>query len=264
VTADAARAALAAQGWAVVDLPDPAPVGRVRALLLAALQRDLPGLRRLDDYHRFVADDERHLAVLYDAATAYWESGLGRAIVAANLDLFHALLGPDLHVQRRPYLRCVRPGHPQDAAPLHRDTHYGAGVAELSVVVPLTEMDGACALRAVPGSHREPEWAYPFVQSQAGRGPIGSRWHRLGYPYAPRLLDPAVEARSEPVPVAVGQALIFGLSLVHGGGVSSGDRTRFSTDVRVVDSFAPVSHSRGVDPHYYVPLCSAAEAAPVS
>ena len=60
------------------------------------------------------------------------------------------------------------------------------------------------------------------------------------------------------MPLEVGQALIFGLSLVHGGGINNGARTRFSTDIRVVNSLAPVTWSRGVHEDYFVPLCASA------
>ena len=45
------------------------------------------------------------------------------------------------------------------------------------------------------------------------------------------------------------------LVLVAGGNNSS-DHTRFSTDVRIVNSLAPVTFSRGVRDDYYVRLCS--------
>lgn len=72
------------------------------------------------------------------------------------------------------------------------------------------------------------------------------------------MLDPALTDRLDAVPLHVGQALLFGLSLIHGGGVNDGTRTRFSTDIRVANSFAPVAWSRGVHPDYFVPLCSSA------
>ena len=246
---------LAERGWAVVDLPDARPVFHARDRLAAHLRAALPGLVDLGSYHAVVKDD-RHVDILFDAATDYWESGAGRAIVAGNLDVFRRLLGPDLHVQRRPYLRCVRPGRPDDAAPLHRDTYYGASPYEMSAVVPFTDMTDDDAIRAIPGSHVEPDAAYPYRQLPADQALIGSPRHRLGYPYAPRLLDPSLAARAEAVPVRLGQAMIFGLSLVHGGGVNRGTGTRFSTDIRVVNTLAPVQHSRGVDAQYFVPLCS--------
>ena len=73
--------------------------------------------------------------------------------------------------------------------------------------------------------------------------------------------DPGVEPfrgvrKPQPVPLRVGQALLVGLSLVHGGGVNSSGSTRFSTDIRVANSLAPVTWSRGVHADYFVPLCS--------
>ena len=81
-----------------------------------------------------------------------------------------------------------------------------------------------------------------------------SKKHRLGFSYAPRLLDPELAERAEPVPIKLGQALLFVLSLVHGGGINNGTATRFSADIRLVNSLAPVTHSRGVHDDYYAPL----------
>jgi hypothetical protein len=255
MTDPALERSLAERGWAVVDLPDPSPVARARDRLLARLRELLPGLPSLEAYHAAV-DGGCHEETLFAAASDFWESDGGPAIIRANLDLVRGLAGPDLHVQRRPYLRCVRPGRPEDAAPLHRDTYYGASPYEISVLVPLVEMPAEAAVRAIPGSHLEPDSAYPYREMPGDAGLIGSPRHRLGYPYAPRLLDPALQARAVPVPVAFGQAMIFGLSLVHGGGINEGAATRFSTDIRIVDALAPVRLSRGVDSQYFVPLCA--------
>jgi len=250
------EAMLAERGWAAVDLPDPSAVLRTRDWLLAQLRETFPDLRALDDYHTAVDGDDRHFATFEDIATRFWQAQHGRAIITANLDLFRRLLGPDLHVQQYPYLRIVRPGQTDDAVPLHRDTYYGASPYEVSVVVPFTDMGPDCAVRAVSGSHVEPGSAYPYVQQESTEATLGSPRHKLGYAYAPRLLDPALAARAEPMPAKVGQAVIFGLSLVHGGGANHGDRTRFSTDIRVVSSLAPVQLNRGVRKDYFVPLCS--------
>jgi hypothetical protein len=250
--------ALAERGWLVVDLPDPAPVLEARHALESWLRLHRPGGVSLERYHEAVPHDDDHVAVLHDLARRYWEGRLGRAIVERNLELFRDLAGADLNVQRRPYLRAVRPGRPADAQPLHRDTYYGASPYELSVLVPFTSMDATAAMRIVPGSHLEPDAAYPFRQTASADVTMRSPRHELGYPYAPRLLDPALDARAVPVPLRVGQAAIFGLALVHGGGVNDGAHTRFSTDIRVVNAWAPVRMSRGVDAEYFEPLCLSA------
>lgn len=249
---------LGERGWIAVDLPDPRSVLHVRDQLLAHLRRKaLPGLPALEDYHTRI-DDWRHVEVLHELATFYWEAELGRAIMLANLDLFRRLVGPDLHIQRYPYLRAVRPGTPGDAAPLHRDTYYGSSPYEVSVLVPFTEMTAESAIRVISGSHVAADAEYPYSQHVSPDVTIRSPKHQLGFPYAPRLLDPGLTQRAEPVSLQVGQALVFGLSLVHGHGQSRSRRTRFSSDIRLVNSLAPVSWSRGVRDDFYVPLCSSA------
>ncbi len=150
----------------------------------------------------------------------------------------------------------MRPGKAQDAAPLHRDTYYGASPFEVSVVVPFTEMEPGAAIRVISGSHTAPDSAYPYTQAVSPDVQIRSPKHELGYPYAPRLLAPALMDSAEPVPLSVGRALIFPLQLVHGGDTNTSQRTRFSTDIRLANSLAPVQWSRGVREEYFVPLCT--------
>lgn len=251
------EATLAESGWLVIDLPDPSPVLHARDRLLARLRDTaLPGLRCLDDYHWLVDDDEHHIEILHGLMTFYGEAQLGRPIIASNLDLFRHLVGLDLHIQRRPSLRAVRPGRPRDAAPLHRDTYHGASAYEVSVLVPLTDMGVDGVLRVISGSHVRPDAAYPYLQQVSPD--VAIRPPRLGIPYAPRFLDPALGERAEPVPLTVGQAVVFGLSLVHGHGINAGSRTRFSTDIRIVNSLLPVPRNRGVHDDYYEPLCTSA------
>ena len=252
------EATLAERGWVVVDLPDPSPVRHARERLLARLRETaLPGLRCLDDYHWLVDDDERHIEILHGLMVFFWEAELGRAVIASNLELFRHLVGLDLHIQRRPYLRAVRPGKPRDAAPLHRDTYYGASANEVSVLVPLTDMGAEGILRVISGSHVSPDSAYPYVKQVSPDMTIRSPKHQLGFPYAPRLLDldPLLVDRAESVPLTVGQALVFGLSLVHGHDVNTGARTRFSTEIRIVNSLASMLRKRGDHDDYYAPLC---------
>jgi hypothetical protein len=70
------------------------------------------------------------------------------------------------------------------------------------------------------------------------------------------VLADEVASRAEPVPLRMGQALVMSLGLVHGQSVNASATTRFSTDVRVVNSLAPIAFARGVRDDYYEPLCS--------
>jgi Phytanoyl-CoA dioxygenase (PhyH) len=258
MTSQDLESTFAERGWAAFDVPDPSGIFEARDALLAHLQRSIPALARLDDYHNHVTDRERHVEVMYDLAQFYWTAGLGRPIITRNLELFRRLIGPDLVIQSRPYLRSVRPGMDVDAAPLHRDTYYGASPYEISVVVALTRIESSAALRVISGSHLAPDSAFPYVQTVSDDVAIRSPKHKLGYPYAPRLLDPSLMETAEPVPLEVGQALVFPLQLVHGGGTNGSARTRFSTDIRLANLLAPVAWSRGVDEDYFVPLSTSA------
>jgi len=246
-----------ADGWLVIDLHDPAVVHDIAEQLLAWLRADgLPTLARLDDYHLHVTDTAEHERVQWELATRYWDARLGHRIVATELDWLRGFVGLDLHVQRHPYLRIARPGCAGDVTGLHRDLLYGASPYEVSLLVPFTDLDAGSALRVVSGSHTEPTASHPATRTESPDVRPGSRKHRLGFPYAPQVLAPDVERRAEPVPVRAGQALVMSLGLVHGQTVNESTTTRFSTDVRVVNSLAPVAFSRGVRDDYYEPLAS--------
>jgi ectoine hydroxylase-related dioxygenase (phytanoyl-CoA dioxygenase family) len=63
-----------------------------------------------------------------------------------------------------------------------------------------------------------------------------------------------VRGGMEPVPTRPGDALAFSLSLIHGQEVNASPSTRFSTDIRLVNSFAPIQWQRTVHADYYEPL----------
>ena len=246
---------LAKNGWLVVDLPDPTSVFQVQKQLLSWLREQaLPDLSGLEQYHLLVDDRQQHLEILHNLSSSYWQAELGQKIITANLNLFQQLIGPDLVIQRYPYLRVVRPGQEADAVPLHRDTYYGASPYEISILIPFTNMEAEAALKVITSSHLAPDSEYPYIQQVSPDVTIGSSQHQLGWAYAPRLLEPHLLEQAESISLKVGQVLIFGLSLVHGAGVNRSQCTRFSSDIRLANSLAPVKWTRGVHKDYFVPL----------
>jgi hypothetical protein len=229
---------LAERGWLVVDLPDARPVLHARRLLLDHLREvALPSLSRLDDYHRHVEDDRQHAELLRELTAYYWSRGLGRAIVERNLEVFHVLVGRDLHMQRRPTLRAARPDNPDDAIELRRETSFGASPYEVAVLVPFTDVDATGGLRVVSRSHLAAD----------------ADVRQLGLPYGPDPRAPVGSTRAEAIPLRTGQVLLFCLALVQGSGVNGSGRTRVSTEIRIVNSLAPAVRER--DPSFYGPLC---------
>jgi len=67
-------------------------------------------------------------------------------------------------------------------------------------------------------------------------------------------MDPSIAKDMLAVPLKLGQAIAFSLSTVHGCVVNNGTVTRWSTDIRVMNAFAPVDLS--ARPDYYEPLSS--------
>lgn len=248
-------------GWVVLDFvrgPD-SMVFEIRRRLLGWLRELwIPELDSLDHYHLHVDDDRRHTDIQHDLTQRYQAAGLGPALIEENLEFFRPFVGPDLHVQKYPYLRVARPGRRQDNIGIHRDTHYGGSPYELSVSVPFTDTGPEGVLGVLSGSHVAPESATPVTQSQSQDVVKGSVKHQLGFLYAPKELPDHVRSQVAPVHVRPGQALVFALSLVHGQEINRSAVTRFQSDIRVVNSLAPIQWERSVHSDYYQPLCSSA------
>ncbi|WP_345532434.1 phytanoyl-CoA dioxygenase family protein [Viridibacterium curvum] len=248
-------------GWFVLELEkgERSFVHEVRAAMLAELQEKwVPGLKSLDEYHLHVEDDARHIEIQAALSSFYQASEFGPKLIEENLSFFKSLIGPDLHVQKFPYLRIARPGKPQDNIGIHRDTHYGSSPFELSVSIPFTDNGELGSLGVVSGTHLMSEAALPVTQFKSEDVERGSVKHKLGFLYSPKLMSDEVRASVTPVPLRPGQALAFSLSLVHGQEVNRSAITRFQSDIRVVNSMAPIQWERSVHADYYKPLCASA------
>lgn len=246
-------------GWFVLDLPDRRPLDDARAALRSVL-RGATGRSDIEfeRYHEVVTDDAAHLRI-QGALTDELRSGRHcQRIVAAQLDFFKAFLGPDLATQRMPYLRIARPGVAGDNVGYHRDTQYGRSPYEVSVLIPFVDLPAEMALRIMPGSHVMPESDFPTTQYFRDDVEKGGFKHKLGFPYAPKVMSADIEARLEPVPVSYGQVLLFSLSTVHGQHMNDGPFTRFSADSRVVNELAPVPRQASVSGEYYEMLTRSA------
>jgi len=177
-----------------------------------------------------------------------------RDILVDNAGILTGLLGPDLLCQREPYLRIARPWKPEDQIGIHRDTHYGASSSEWVLWIPLTNATDGAEMRILPGSHREPEEAYPWTQEQNATCERGSDRHWLGFRYAPKRMSSEVEARTVPIPCRVGEALLFNSACVHGQVLNTAPWTRVSIDIRLVPASTPVEHERGIRLNFYESL----------
>lgn len=206
----------------------------------------------LETYHAIISDDDRHIRTQKILSDFFHTHHLARSIITKNTAVFAALLGKDLNFQRAPYLRITRPGKPQDNIGYHRDTHYGGSPYEVSVLVPFVNLSRRNALCVLSGSHIRTESDFPFVQTRSADVIKGSVKHKLGFPYAPKVMDPEPLKRIRPIPLRIGQVLVFSLSTVHGSVENIGRQCRWSSDMRLVNAFAPMNLSQR--PDYYEPL----------
>lgn len=243
--ASSTRTLLDELGWVVIDLPRPGVVEAV-ARYLRTYTFPYPGpLLRLEEYDE--ADNERHLVRQALLTKMLADLGSLPRMVQMQAQALEPLVGPEFLVQRNPYLRIARPGAHVDNVGYHRDTDYGALPGELSVWVPFSELPSGARLQVVDASHREQ--LEPVAMTAGSTGVLrGSLRHQLGHPYAPKVLPEEVTRRAHEVPVEVGQALVFHLSLVHGTTCNYSDAARWSADVRV----APAAMRDDVRPGYYL------------
>lgn len=243
----------AQNGWMVADLIESAAVWEARKQLEKELFRVTGKHLTLEAYHEIAQDDAFHTQVQTQMAAFFRKEKFARKALLKQVDFFKHLVGLDLLIQVNPYLRMTRPHKPQDNVGFHRDTFYGGSPYEVSVIIPFVDCDSEMSLKVMSGSHILSEKLFPVTQ-ETSSVIKGSEKHKLGFLYAPKLMDPTVEARMRPVPLKVGQILIFSLSTVHGTVVNKGKSTRWSTDVRVMNALAPVDLKDR--PDYYEPFHS--------
>ena len=152
-------------------------------------------------------------------------------VLRDNQEVVRETVGNPLCYQREPYMRILRTGHPEDSVGIHRDTHYGASMGEWVLWVPMTDGTDGAELRMIPGSHLEPESAYPWVQEQGVERYSDQHW--LGFMWAPKRMSKEVEDSCVPIPCRVGEAILFNTNAVHGIKVNKAPWTRWSFDIRV-------------------------------
>ena len=242
------------KGWAVLNFPDPEPVWQTRTFLEEELEKVLGKKIALEEYHSHHFSDEEHTALQITMTKAFRDRAFGPTILARQAAFFRELLGPDLLVQANPYLRITRPHKGQDNIGFHRDTFYGGSPFELSVFVPFVDLPKESSLSVLSGSHVHAEERYPTTQKENPDAAVrkGTPKHQLGFLYAPKMMDSSIEKEMEPIPLKIGQALIFSLATVHGSRLNAGPISRWSSDMRVMHALAPVDLS--ARPDYYKPL----------
>lgn len=242
-------------GWCRFSLLPPQIVFAIRNMLEAKLKQllDSPAstLARYHDY----APPEQHNDIQWALVNIFWDANCCIEICKQNLSLLTSLIGLDLHVQNKPYLRLVRPGRPEDNIGYHRDTGYGQTPYEIMIYVPFTPLDERGSIKFVSESHVRPESYYKIVSTGAAPWPKDCKKHIMGFPYAPKKITSDMSKYLVPVPLQVGQAVMFAPSTIHGQEVNEMETTRVRVDFRVINTFAPIAIRKELGSRGYVPLC---------
>ncbi len=224
------------KGWAVFDFPLIDPLLEVREILEKELSRLLGTRTTLERYR--MEDDQRHSDIQIAMTRFFRDKQFD--FTTPLLPQFREILGPDIVRQENPFLRIARPEKQQDNIGFHKDSFYGGTAYELSFFVPFVDLGPGNTMSVISGSHIEAETAYPTTQFVSQEVTKGSPKHQLGFMYAPKVMEPSIAERVEPVPLKLGQALVFCLPIVHGCVVNKEKITRWSTDQRLMSRYAPV------------------------
>lgn len=195
----------------------------------------------LNNYHLFFTDDEKHYEIQFQMLQFFREQQFAQNILKFNSDVYQYLLGPDLEIQTEPYLRITRPFKPKDNIGFHRDTFYGTGPGEISTLIPFIDLTAKNTLSVFPKSHIIPDHCFSLNQIINEDVPKNSQKHKMGFLYAPKLMNPEIKKNMIPIPLKKGQALVFMLSIVHGSEENQDSYPRWSTDIRVKNSLIPLN-----------------------
>lgn len=240
-------------GWVVIDIPGPAIIHEFADMLQKKAREITKTDCTLSNVHEHV--DDATFKTLHMALTEYfWEKEFSLRASHAFLPILKEVIGLDIMVQYRPYLRLARPNRQEDNIGYHRDTQYGQTPYELAAHIAFVDLEEEEALRVISGSHRLPEDHFRTLEGVKSEVVKGSIEHMLGKPYAPKRLVLPKGMKTEPLTMRAGQVAIFTPAIFHGQEINAGNVTRVTTDMRFVNADAKVEFKRGKTHTGYVPV----------
>lgn len=206
----------------------------------------------LENYHKLDLDDQKHYRIQYEMTKFYREQGFGQKIIESNARIFRGILGPDIEVQTQPYLRMVRPGASKDNIGYHRDTFYGTSAHELSVLIPFVDLPKDNTLSIYPGSHLLPDKNFKVKIEDSPDVQKGDIRNQAGFLYRHHKMDEEINQFMKPIELNMGKILVFILSAVHGSIHNGSLSTRWSSDIRIKNTFHPAGEN--LKEGYYKPF----------
>jgi len=160
-------------------------------------------------------------------------------IIENYKEYFQKILGLDICCTTSVNFRSVRPNKDADNIGFHRDTDLGHTPYELNVWVPLFNTNKRNTLFILPESHKR---KLDYYKSEKIKTSFkkGSKQNRLGYLYKAFKFKNNIEKKMRAVPCKFGEILIFYSSCMHGTKMNNSDKTRFSIDYNISNSYYPI------------------------
>lgn len=197
---------------------------------------------KLRNYHKFVNDDQ-HQVIQWKISNFFWKNKLHHKAIYSSIDFLKYLFGGDILIQKKPFLRIARPNEKKDNIGFHKDTLYGQSPYELSIHMPIVNLDNNSCLKFVPKSFLLNEKKIKFQKNKNDNHKRGSKKHKLGFPYDPKSIDVS-NKKLKNFPIKSGEAIIFTPALIHGQEINKSQKiTRFSFDTRITSLHSPIDHN---------------------
>jgi len=238
-------------GWCEIDLPNTEHINELKTLVTAKLI-SLTGNNKvtLSSYHQFVSD-LNHDKFQWKLANLLWKYDIGVTIGRSQYEFLRSFISPDLLVQAKPFLRIARPGRAEDCIGYHRDTSYGQSPYEVTMFIPLVDLPQSAALHVAPKTHMLKNEEIHLTSLANPKWKRRSQKHSLGFPYSPKIINGVKDINFYPVPLRLGQAMLFSPSLVHGQTCNNSSITRFSIDLRFLNAHAPIRINKAANNRGY-------------
>ena len=224
------------KGWEIVDIPDNdyilSFIKKLEIKTKEYLGED-SSLKTIDSFLKTNEDLKKFQNFL---TNFLWENEFSINFIKSIKPITDQLIGLNLMVQYKPFLRIARPNYRDDNIGYHKDTQYGQSPYELAVHVPFVDLDKDSSLQIISGSHLHNENKYQSIESKNLKVEKGSLEHTLGKPYAPKNLTIPNKVKNDFLDAKVGQVAIFSPAIFHGQEINNSNYTRVTTDLRIVDS----------------------------
>jgi sporadic carbohydrate cluster 2OG-Fe(II) oxygenase len=235
-------------GFIIKKFENIKPLINTRELILNKLKKILKTKKvNFKNYHKFV-NDKTHKKVQWELSSYFWKSNLHIECAKGLKHFLFENIGPDLLIQKKPFLRIARPNKITDNIGLHKDTLYGQTPYEMAVHIPFLSLNKKACLKFASRTHLITEKKLKFKKTKT-KILKGSKDHKLGKPYDPKIFDEK-SYNSKSMPIKFGEYVFFTPALIHGQSVNSAKYSRFSIDLRVVNKFSPIKFNKGHNSNY--------------